>query len=505
MTSIKYKVAMFSFFCFTLIACTNPISASDDWRWVITTQPGSGQINTFTVSWQSILAGVPNDSSIYKSSDRGVSWAPVLSSLDGEEIFISRLSSEKVMTASSFQSYSDIFLSNNFGSNWDEKTAVPAEICQLMCDSNGIIYAAAKSQNGTDIYSSSDEGDHWSIISSVEDLVWVKSFEEEFTGHIFICGTDSMGMGAIYESASNGNDWTKHTIGPETLPMAVTSIAAIPGISLLASNLNDGNIALCNWNEQIWSVYSHIDAAYNINSLFYSSQGILYAGTKSVDDEEYASIFMSSDRGMTWTEMAMEINMMEIHSFSESEDGFLYASSDFNIMRSEEPIIPPTSTPTTGPGTPTNTPHPPSPTPTDRPPTVTPTPKAPTPRPSTTPGCGSLGISLEVPLSNLYPGDEFFLQANICNTLPYPLDRSPVFVVLQVLDNFWFAPAWTEQLAYYDIDIPEGKTEVTVLPGFFWPENTGHGNATFWAMITDMEIQIPIGSWSYVDISWNEN
>jgi len=58
-----------------------------------------------------------------------------------------------------------------------------------------------------------------------------------------------------------------------------------------------------------------------------------------------------------------------------------------------------------------------------------------------------------------------------------PLDKIPVFFILQVFDSYWFWPGWScfhasgdGNIDYEVMDIPQGKSLVIVVPHFTWPD-----------------------------------
>lgn len=113
-------------------------------------------------------------------------------------------------------------------------------------------------------------------------------------------------------------------------------------------------------------------------------------------------------------------------------------------------IIAPTFTPTP---TPTNTPEP----------TGTPTP-TPTPH--------MLEITLDMPAHHFTPGSQCYLHAQILN----PLNTRPVvpiFIILEVMGEYWTAPSWTHDPYNYDFykySLSSGMTQIEVLPRFTWPD-----------------------------------
>jgi hypothetical protein len=129
------------------------------------------------------------------------------------------------------------------------------------------------------------------------------------------------------------------------------------------------------------------------------------------------------------------------------------------------------------------------------------------PTPSPTP-CMSMGVTLLMPSDQYRPGDTCYLDAEICNTAAVTLLGYPLFVVLDVYGNYWFAPSWSaleDGLDWYITDFPPGGSTLQVLPVFTWPTGVGSGSGViFWGALTDPEMTVLIGAFDRVEISWYE-
>lgn len=174
--------------------------------------------------------------------------------------------------------------------------------------------------------------------------------------------------------------------------------------------------------------------------------------------------------------------------------------------RTVTPTPPPYMSPTPKPSnTPMNT-YTPSPTPTFTPtraPTYTPTPQPPT----ATPECKDLGVSIEMPSDNLVTGMECYCNAIVCNTTDNPLVNHPLFVLLDVYGMIFFAPSFSEEFDNYLNTWPEfqpGRTTVTVLPPFEWPEVDGSASDIMWyAALTNPEMTDIVGQSGAFKFGWN--
>ncbi len=162
-----------------------------------------------------------------------------------------------------------------------------------------------------------------------------------------------------------------------------------------------------------------------------------------------------------------------------------------------ELVQPPTPTPTP-PGGPTNTP---SPTATVTVPTSTPVP------PTNTPdqGCTVTGCTIEMPSSDYHPGDTCYCNVYLCNTTQETHVNTPIFVVLDVYGNYFFAPSFSETEAdHYTRDVQPGRDVIEVLQVFTWPENAGSAENIIWyAAMTNQEMTELWGEMDMFTFSWH--
>jgi len=148
----------------------------------------------------------------------------------------------------------------------------------------------------------------------------------------------------------------------------------------------------------------------------------------------------------------------------------------------------------------------PTPTPTGGPtqtPTPTPTGTGPTPTPTPTSGCDTLGVTIEMPSDDYGPGDPCYLKVHICNPGDN-LGGTPLFVILDVYGDLFFAPAFNE-FDYYSINLLSGTQIKTVLSEFPWPSGAGTATGLWWyAGMTDPQISTLQGDMDTFDFGWHE-
>ncbi|MBN1552696.1 VCBS repeat-containing protein [bacterium] len=161
----------------------------------------------------------------------------------------------------------------------------------------------------------------------------------------------------------------------------------------------------------------------------------------------------------------------------------------------------PTDTPTTQP---TNTPtNPPTNTPTDLPtesPTDTPTPFT---SPTGTPTCPPSGVFLSLSADHFYPGNQFLLEAQVCNgERDVSLDFL-LFIMLDVYGDYFFYPSWGTVLDYASLSQPPCSCSNYVIFDFMWPDTGSEASGIIlWAAVTDEFFNL-IGSYDYVEFGWS--
>ena len=177
--------------------------------------------------------------------------------------------------------------------------------------------------------------------------------------------------------------------------------------------------------------------------------------------------------GVDW----VEVNSPVLGTCNEiwgcSEDDIFIAVRN-GVIRSKEAPVTPTPPPTS---TPASTQIP------TASPTSTPTPLH-----------VDLGVELHMPATYFNPGDLCGLSANIYNSSE-PMTDIPLFVILQILNEFWFWPSWNTAGDFQLETISTGISERIILDLFEWPD-TGSDSMDglmFWSAMTDSAITEVLG------------
>jgi len=168
------------------------------------------------------------------------------------------------------------------------------------------------------------------------------------------------------------------------------------------------------------------------------------------------------------------------------------------------------SHPTEPTATPTPTVEPPTATPTSPAETATPTPNGDTPThtpmgdtPTPTPdGCFETGVRISMPSNYYKPGDLFYCDAIVCNAEATEISGYPLFVILALHGNYYFAPTFSS-FDQYNMNFPPGDTTVEVLGEFNWPGGAGSMSGVIWyGAMTDQDVTSLFGNLGQFTFGW---
>ncbi len=119
------------------------------------------------------------------------------------------------------------------------------------------------------------------------------------------------------------------------------------------------------------------------------------------------------------------------------------------------------------------------------------------------PECSELGCTIIMPSHDFASGDECFCSVTVCNPAPVQYTQIPLFVIIQLLDQFYFAPAFSD-FDYYSIDISYGLQEIMVLPSFIWPRTSKPmSDITWYAALTNHDITELLGEMGTFTFGWH--
>jgi hypothetical protein len=135
----------------------------------------------------------------------------------------------------------------------------------------------------------------------------------------------------------------------------------------------------------------------------------------------------------------------------------------------------------------------------------TPTPTPPEGTPTATPEipCTVTGATISMPSDFFRGGDIFYLDVYLCNT-DNAQYNVPLFVILDVYGQLFFAPSFTEEFDMYDVTLPPNEQIMkSILQQFTWPHGAGEASGIiFYAAMTDPEITGLFGELDMAVFGW---
>ena len=109
-----------------------------------------------------------------------------------------------------------------------------------------------------------------------------------------------------------------------------------------------------------------------------------------------------------------------------------------------------------------------------------------------------------MPSEHYNPGHPCYCDVLICNPSPNTYPAVPVFVVLDVYGEYYFAPEFSD-FDYYLRDITPGESLINVLTEFEWPDGAGSASGIrFHAAMTDQAMSELFGAMDTFEFGWSE-
>lgn len=128
----------------------------------------------------------------------------------------------------------------------------------------------------------------------------------------------------------------------------------------------------------------------------------------------------------------------------------------------------------------------------------------PQPTPTATPVCTELGVELWMPTRMLHPGDACECLVYVCNPGIERYENVPLFVILDVYGELFFAPSFGDS-DHYTINVLPGRFTLEVLKEFAWPEGAGSAEGITWyAGMTTPEMTDLFGVYDSWVFGWNQ-
>lgn len=124
--------------------------------------------------------------------------------------------------------------------------------------------------------------------------------------------------------------------------------------------------------------------------------------------------------------------------------------------------------------------------------------------PEPEPPCPEFGCLIEMPATMFHAGEACYCRLTVCNSTFDVIPDALVFVILEIVGQYFFAPGFSG-LDAYRIDLPPDETVIDVIPVFTWPDSgCGAGTAAWYAAVTDPDITMILGAMDMFGFGWSE-
>ena len=111
---------------------------------------------------------------------------------------------------------------------------------------------------------------------------------------------------------------------------------------------------------------------------------------------------------------------------------------------------------------------------------------------------------IRMPAHRIYPGDTVSCSVGVWNTKDNSPDDTKLFVVLELLGNYYFAPSFTS-FDNYSQHFPIGLTKLLIIPEFIWPPGIEkQSGLTWYAALTNPQMTELWSNIAQFDFGWNE-
>lgn len=117
----------------------------------------------------------------------------------------------------------------------------------------------------------------------------------------------------------------------------------------------------------------------------------------------------------------------------------------------------------------------------------------------------TIGVSLNMPITDLECGDIFSLSYLYWNTTSRPKNNLPLFILLESAGGIWFWPNWSDELAFEPLFLPaKNISDWNVIAEFEWPQIEGSViKQRFWAAFTTQDFSEILGLYDMVEWGWH--
>lgn len=259
---------------------------------------------------------------IFRSSNRGDSWASVNEGLT--DLFVLCLTTAKDGTIYAGTFRGGVFRSRDAGKSWQpiNKGLKRLEIKVLMMDAKGL-YAGT----GDGVYLLNAAQDQWKVVTTGLDEILVHALAKTDDGTLY-AGTSGKGVHS-YKERTPG--WTRLRQGlrdHEGLVENFIRVLAVDKEQGLYAGTFDGGVFRSGDGGKTWLPISRALPNDSIRGLISNDRGVYVATGRG--------IFKTIDKGRQWVPLNKGLSNLSVQVLIESEKGGFYAGTSSGVFRSDD-------------------------------------------------------------------------------------------------------------------------------------------------------------------------
>lgn len=292
-------------------------------RWQHVGLPNFVGTSILRAPWGDIYA-TAGSLGVYRTADNGANWRPLLLPKDHAGPMAFTKDGDLLM-AIAFS----LYRSRDRGETWEELELRREVRALVTVPSSGVILATT--HDG--LFRSLDSGATWIEPSIGPPPGSVEAFAAGADGALYAGGAVEEGEGAVFRSTDGGDRW--HRVAPDSDISPVNAIAVLPDGDVVAGT----RWGVIRWTpgDPEWQEFQLRTSPTRVASLVVDSGGRLIAGTSA------AGVFVSEDRGQTWTPANLGLPARDVRIVAAGADGQLYVAaggylSEGNAIRERGPL-----------------------------------------------------------------------------------------------------------------------------------------------------------------------
>jgi photosystem II stability/assembly factor-like uncharacterized protein len=286
--------------------------------------PTLPSIQAVTVTGEHVLYAGSFGRGVFRSDDRGKTWAPVNTGMTDPFILSLACSKDGAIYAGTFRA--GVFKSHNGGDSWEAVNSglKRLEVKALLIH-GGVLYAGT----GDGLYRRRLDEDQWSVVTNGLDETLVHSVAISPDRTMYV-GTSGRGV-FRYDNNPHSPGWTRLSRGlvdHEGLVENFIRVVAVDKDNAVYAGTFDGGVFLSSDRGKSWRPISRALPNDSIRSIVANDKGLFVATGRG--------IFKTQDHGRQWTPLNNGLAELSVQVLVASADGALYAGTSSGLFRSDD-------------------------------------------------------------------------------------------------------------------------------------------------------------------------